>query len=57
MSDKEEKPEEVKAQEPLKDVTGKEISEEALKDIAGGTGTVRVEECTTNSNVLNFRQR
>jgi hypothetical protein len=46
MTDKEQKP-----QEPLKDVTGEEISEEQLKEVAGG---LRVTvECTTNSNLLN----
>ncbi len=47
MTDKEQKP-----QEPLKDVTGEEISEEKLKEVAGGLRRKAAAECTTNSNLL-----
>ena len=50
MSEKEPKDKQQKPKEPLKDVTGEELSEEQLKEVAGG-------ECTTNANTLNFRRK
>jgi hypothetical protein len=50
MSEKEAKDKVQKPKEPLKDVTGDEISEEQLKEVAGG-------ECTTNPNTLNYRRK
>ena len=50
MSNKQEKPEEVKDKKPAEDVTGKKLNDKALKDVAGGRA--RMGECTTNSNTL-----
>jgi bacteriocin-like protein len=47
MSDKESKDKEQKPKEPLKDVTGEEISEETLKNVSGGRA--RAEECATGN--------
>lgn len=50
MSDKEEK-----AKEPLKDVTGKELSEEDLKDVAGGMRKVGITcSCAVDSHSGNI---